>query len=69
MISISRTTARNVKRWRDGTMLKRSCAAGMLNAQRSFRRVKGCKDMPILVAALRRHIEGVTPACDTREAA
>lgn len=69
MISIGRTTARNVKRWRDGTMIKRWCAAGMLNAQRSFRRVKGCKDMPVLVAALRRHIEGVTPACKDEEAA
>ena len=69
MISISRTTARNVKRWRDGTMTKRWCAAGMLNAQRSFRRVKGCKDMPALVAALQRHIDGVTPACKDEEAA
>lgn len=69
MISISRTTARNVKRWRDGTMIKRWCAAGMLNAQRSFRRVKGCKDMPALVAALARHVDGVTPACKDEEAA
>jgi len=69
MISIGRTTARNVKRWRDGTMVKRWCAAGMLNAQRSFRRVKGCKDMPILVAALARHIDTVTPACNDEEAA
>ncbi len=61
MISISRSTARNVKRWRDGTMIKRWCAAGMLNAQRSFRRVKGCKDMPALIAALQRHVEAVTP--------
>jgi putative transposase len=69
MISISRSTARNVKRWRDGTMVKRWCAAGMLNAQRSFRRVKGCKDMPALVAALRRHVDAVTPACEDEEAA
>ena len=69
MISISRSTARNVKRWRDGTMVKRWCAVGMLNAQRSFRRLKGCNDMPVLVAALQRHVEGVTPACDDEEAA
>src|SRR6266508_2150478 len=30
MISIARDTTRNVKRWRDGTMIKRWCAAGML---------------------------------------
>lgn len=63
MISVAKTTTRNVKRWRDGTMIKRWMAAGMLNAERSFRRVKGCKDMPTLVAALARHIETVTPSC------
>jgi putative transposase len=69
MISISRDTARNVKRWRDGKMIKRWCAAGMINAERSFRRVKGCKDMPVLVAALGRHAEAVTAACNDQEAA
>lgn len=56
MISICRSTAANVKRWRDGKMIKRWVATGMLNAERSFRRVKGCKDMPVLVAALARHV-------------
>jgi transposase-like protein len=55
MISIARTTNRNVTRWRDGQMVLRWTAAGMLNAQRSFRRVKGYKQMPQLVTALRRH--------------
>lgn len=69
MISVARTTTRNVKRWRDGKMVKRWVAAGMLNAERSFRRVKGCKDMPVLVAALRAHAAAVTPACETEEVA
>jgi putative transposase len=56
MISIARATNRNVTRWRDGQMVLRWTAAGMLNAQRSFRRVKGYKQMPQLVAALRRHV-------------
>jgi putative transposase len=60
MISIARTTARNVKRWRDGEMVRRWVAAGMLNAERSFRQIKGCKDMPVLVAALARHAEEVS---------
>jgi hypothetical protein len=30
-----------VKRWRDGKMTKRWCAAGMLKAEPSFRRRKG----------------------------
>jgi putative transposase len=55
MISIARTTNRNVTRWRDGQMVLRWTAAGMLNAERSFRRIKGCKQMPQLVDALHRH--------------
>ena len=57
MISVAKTTTRNVKRWRDGKIIKRWVAAGMLNAERSFRRVKGAKDMPTLLAALARHVD------------
>jgi transposase-like protein len=55
MISIAKATNRNVTRWRDGQMVLRWTAAGMLNAERSFRRIKGYKQMPQLVAALKRH--------------
>jgi len=55
MISIARTTQRNVKRWRDGQMARRWTAAGMLVAESQFRRIKGHQDMPLLVAALARH--------------
>jgi putative transposase len=55
MISIARTTNRNVTRWRDGQMVLRWTAAGMLNAERSFRRIKGYKQMPQLVTALYQH--------------
>ena len=55
MISVARTTMRNVKHWQDGEMKKRWVAAGMAEAQRSFRRVVGYKQMPALVAALRHH--------------
>ena len=48
---LSRT--RHVKRWRGGTMVLRWVAAGVLEAAKGFRRVKGCQDMPALVAALR----------------
>ena len=40
-------------------MIKRWCAAGMLNAERSFRRLKGYRQMPTLVAALARHVEAI----------
>jgi len=62
MISIARTTNRNVTRWRDGHMVLRWTAAGMLNAERSFRRSKGHKQMPHLVAALHRHAHPETTA-------
>ena len=54
MISIARTN-RNVTRWRDGHMVLRCTAAGMLNAERSFRRLKGYKQTPQLVEALHCH--------------
>jgi len=65
MISIARATNRNVTRWRDGQMVLRWTAAGMLNAERSFRRIKGCKQMPQLVAALKRHVHPHTEPVGT----
>jgi transposase-like protein len=56
MISISKRTTGRVTKWKDGSMKKRWTAAGMLEAERSFRRVRGYKGMPKLVAALRREI-------------
>jgi transposase-like protein len=52
MFSVARTTTSRVKHWRDGTMKKRWIVAGMLEAERSFRRIKGCTEMPAFVAAL-----------------
>ncbi len=37
MISVGRDTTANVKRWRDGKMINRWCAAGTLNAERTGR--------------------------------
>jgi putative transposase len=62
MISIARRTTGRVTRWKNGSMKKRWIAAGMLEAERSFRRVRGCKDMTKLVDALHRH---VNPPADT----
>ena len=53
LLSRTRHVKRNVKRWRGGTMVLRWVAAGVLEAAKGFRRVKGCKDMPMLVTALR----------------
>ena len=68
MISITRTATGRVKNWRDGTMKKRWIAAGMLEAERSFRRVKGHADMPTLVTAIGKATNPVTPANYTQVA-
>jgi putative transposase len=47
-----RTVARRVKRWRGGSMILRWTAAGVWEASRGFRRLKGHLAMPVLIAAL-----------------
>jgi transposase-like protein len=53
LMGTCRKVSRNVKRWRGGTMVLRWMAAGLVEASRGFRRVKGYRGMPKLVAALR----------------
>jgi transposase-like protein len=53
LISRTRLVKRNVKRWRGGQMMLRWMAAGILEAVKGFRRLKGYADMPTLVHALR----------------
>jgi hypothetical protein len=57
MISIARDSSRNVKRWRDGKMAMRWIAAGMLEAEKHFRKVNGYRDLHVLKRALERHRE------------
>lgn len=47
-----RDRSRNVKRWRDGVQIERWTAASLLETAKSFRRIRGCHHMPVLVAAL-----------------
>jgi putative transposase len=44
-----------VRHWQSGTMVLRWTAAGVLEAERGFRKVTGYRAMPALVAALRAH--------------
>ncbi|MGI8810893.1 MAG: IS256 family transposase [Acidimicrobiales bacterium] len=65
MIEICRDHSTNVKRWRDGQMALRWCAAGMGEAAKQFRRVNGFLHLPALRAALEAHVNAaVTPQCD-----
>jgi transposase-like protein len=53
-LSVAVKVTGRVKRWRDGNMRLRWCTAGLLRAEERFRRVKGHKQLPLLVAALER---------------
>jgi putative transposase len=64
MISICREHAGNVKRWQDGSMALRWCAAGMIEAGKQFRRVNGYLHLPALRAALEAEVaKPVTGPC------
>lgn len=61
MISIARDTTGRVKHWKTATMKKRWIAASMLEAERSFRRIKGHADMTALTAAVHDAVSSDTP--------
>ena len=52
LFSRVREIARRVKRWQGGTMILRWTAAGVLEAERHFRKVAGYRALPRLAAAL-----------------
>jgi putative transposase len=68
MIECVRRSARNVKRWRDGEMCLRWTAAGMLEAERQFRRIIGYADLAKLVTATERELGQPTVPSPTEQA-
>jgi transposase-like protein len=56
MIECVRRTARNVKHWQSGEMCMRWTAAGMLEAEKQFRRVVGYQDLAKLANAVEREV-------------
>jgi putative transposase len=56
MIEIVRRTSRNVKRWQSGDMCLRWTAAGMLEAERQFRKIIGYRDLAKLAIAVERDL-------------
>jgi transposase-like protein len=52
-----RHVTRNVKRWKSVEQKKRWAATALLEAERSFRRIKGFKSISVLVAALDAQLE------------
>jgi len=55
LFSRVREIGRRVKRWQGGTMVLRWTAAGVIEAERGFRKLAGYRALPALVAALRAH--------------
>lgn len=51
-----RRVARNVKRWRAGSMAVRWVATALIEAEGRFRRIKGVRDMPHFLTALDRAV-------------
>jgi transposase-like protein len=56
MIETVRRISRNVKRWRNGDMCLRWTAAGMLEAERQFRRIIGHGDLAKLAVTVEREV-------------
>jgi len=56
MIECVRRSSRNVKRWQSGDMALRWTAAGMLEAERQFRRIIGYRDLAKLAVAIERDL-------------
>ena len=65
---IRRITSR-VKRWRGGSMILRWIGAALQELQGHFHRIKGFRDMKILVAALEARDASLTTAIDKQEKA
>lgn len=57
-----RATTHNVTKWSSGAMAMRWVAAALVEASRTFRKLRGYKGMPLLVAALREHDQLIKPA-------
>jgi putative transposase len=55
LFSRVREISRRVKRWQGGAMILRWTAAGVLEAERHFRKVAGYRAIPKLITALRAH--------------
>jgi putative transposase len=66
LIAVLRQVCRNVKRWRDARMTLRWAATAMLEAEKSFRRLKAHKQLPVLRAALQQ--SSVNPLLHTGRA-
>ena len=69
MIECVRRSTRNVKHWQSGDMALRWTAAGMLEAERQFRKIIGYHDLAKLAIAIERDLtQQSSPPSTTKEA-
>ena len=61
--SVSRTITGRVKRWRGDDMVQRWAVSSLLRAEKNFKRIKGYREIPKLIAALQQR------SIDRKEAA
>ena len=54
LVGSIRRVSRNVKRWRGADMIRRWASVGLFQAEKRFRRIKGYRELPTLVQALRK---------------
>ena len=68
LLGTVRGVSRRVKRWRGGGMILRWMAAGLMEAGKGFRRVRGYQGMAHLGAALERNDERIDGRLEVEEA-
>jgi len=60
--SVCASIVKRVKSWQNGEQIIRTMAAGFIEAEKSFRRIRGYKQLPILINAL---LEETQSICNT----
>lgn len=55
--SVVKNLTRRVKHWRDGKMAERWAVAGLLWAEKKFRRIKGYQDIPLMLEKMNRYLD------------
>ncbi len=55
--SVAASVIKRVKHWNDGEQILRYAVAGFLEAEKSFRRVKGYRQIPLLISAIKKGLE------------
>ena len=69
LMSTLQRVSRNVKRWQHGGMALRWAVTGLIEAQKTFRRVKGYRELPALLRVLESRVASFGSGTQTQEVA